>query len=281
MKLKYAINTASRTLAALTLALLATGCAAPMQNGGAAGSVAASTAPAATQVTAPRISVPATSIGKWYDLGDELAPWLGGAGAVPVTGPNAPTRAVGLKRDDGHWLAVVVVQAAASGGMPACPQASSANVSQREASGCLQMHRDADLDRWLQAQHAELWQWMDKRDLNSRPRAWVGERASGGGRLLEVHALVDPALIEAVTRNNTDFLAAGEPGQKWAQALAAATQSAVGGGVLTVPPFPYTPRAADAPPPVVAAPLLQPSRATQVPQTDAKPAVLAPRRDRE
>ena len=278
MNLKYTLNTAA-LLGSVALSLLTMGCAAPSQGQHASGTPATSVAGA--PIAAPRISVPAASMGTWYDLGAESAPWLGGAGVVPVSGPNASTRAVGLQREDGRWLAVVVAQAAPVSGSPVCPQPASANIGAGSPSDCLRLHRDADLDRWLQTQHAELWQWLDKRDLTSKPRAWVGHRFSDGGRMLEVHALVDPALIEAATRNNTDFLAAGEPGQKWAEAMAAATRAAVGGTVLNVPPFPYMPRAADAPPPspVVVAP--QPARAIQVPQTEAKPAVLAPRRDRE
>lgn len=198
-----------------------------------------------------------------------------------MSGTLAPTRAVGLRREDGHWLAVVVVQAAPAGSASVCPQPNSANLSSGNSSDCLQLHRDADLDQWLKTQHAVLWDWLEKRDLTSRPRTWIGDRASAGGRVLEVHALIDPALIEAVTRNNTDFLAAGEPGQQWAKALSAATRTAIGSSVLAVPSFPYMPRAADAPPPAVVASPPQPTRATQVPQSDAKPAVLAPRRDRE
>lgn len=277
MKLKYAMNTAARPLCALMLALLAAGCAAPAPGGN---SAAAAYPAAAAPMTAPRISVPPASIGTWYDLGTEPAPWLGGEGIVPVSGPNAPTRAVGLQREDGHWLAVVVVQAATASGGPVCPQSDSMHLGGGSASDCLRMRRDGDLDRWLKTQHAELWQWLEKRDLASKPRAWVGHRVSTGGRLLEVHALVDPALIEPVTRNNTDFLAAGEPGQQWAQALAAANRAAAGGAALAIPPFPYMPRTAPLPPPpAVTAPA--PARAIQVPQSEAKPPALAPRRDRE
>ncbi|WP_423458614.1 hypothetical protein [Ottowia sp. VDI28] len=277
MKLKYAMNTAARPLGALLLALLAAGCAAPAPGGS---SAAAASSVAAAPAAAPQISVPPASIGTWYDLGTDPAPWLGGEGLVPVSGATAPTRAVGLQREDGHWLAVVVVQAAAANGGPVCPQADSMHLAGGNASDCLRMRRDADLDHWLKAQHAMLWQWLEKRNLASTPRAWVGHRISAGGRLLEVHALVDPALIESVTRNNTDFLAAGEPGQRWAQALAAASRAAAGGAALAVPPFPYMPQVAPPPPPP-AVTIPTPARAIQVPSSDAKPPALAPRRDRE
>ncbi len=287
MNLKYAMNTTARSLSALMLVALAAGCAAPGQGAGgvpdAAASVPVAAAAPAPQIVAPQITVPAVSVATWYDLGTEPSTWLGGAGAVPVSGPHASTRAVGLRRDDGHWLAVVVVQAAPASGAPVCPKPNSAHVEGAFSSDCLRMRRDADLDRWLPTQHSELWEWLEERDLTSKPRAWVGDRVSAGGCLLEVHALVDPAFIEAATRNNTDFLAAGAPGQEWAIALAAATRAAAGGAALAIPPFPYMPRVAPPVSPtakVVVAPP-EPTRATQVPQPEAKHPVLAPRRDRE
>ncbi|MET4578050.1 hypothetical protein [Ottowia thiooxydans] len=265
----------------LMLALVA-GCAAPA---GGENSPAAMAAASALARETPLISVPSTSVGTWYDLGAEPSPWLGGEGAVPVSSANAATRAVGLQRGDGTWLAVVVAQSAPASAAPACPQPDSMHLGGRGPSDCLRLRRDADLEGWLRAQHSVLWQWLDDRNLDSRPRAWVGHRVVVGGRLLEVHALFNPFLIEPVTRNNADFLAAGQPGTLWAQALADATRAAAGGTALVVPPFPYAARLA---PPAfqstttlpmapVAAPA--PTRATQVPQPATQ--VQTPRRDRE
>ncbi len=259
-------------LVAVSAAALLAGCAAP--------GMWASSAPVAhgaTASAAPLIAVPPTSVGTWYDLGHVMAPWLAGDAPVPVSGPEAPTRLAGLRREDGRWLAIVIAQAAPAGGAP-CPMPNSLHVvdTGSSADGCLRLRRDADFDRWLERQHSVLYQWLEGRGWASRPRAWISYRVPAAGRAIETHALLDPVLLEPTTRNNDDFLAGGQPGLQWARAFAAATRAA-SGGMLNVPPFPFAPQVGLAAPPVVVAPPA-PVRATQVP---ARPAVQAPRRDRE
>ena len=266
---------AALALAAMAAAALLAGCAAPggtLFDRGSPAAVAGSAA-------APLIQVPPTSVGTWFDLGHVLAPWMAGDAPVPVSGPAAPTRVAGLRREDGRWLAIVLTQTAPAGGAP-CPLPTSLHVvdSGSSADGCLRLRRDADFDRWLQQQHSVLYHWLDGRGWTSQPRAWVGYRVpADGGRAIETHALIDPSLIEPTTRNNTDFLAGGQPGLQWARELAAATRAASGSGVLNVPPFPFAPQVAPPAPPAVVAPP-PPARATQVPP---RPPVQAPRRDRE
>jgi hypothetical protein len=260
-------------LAAVSAAALLSGCAAPgMWSSGAPVGVASASA-------APLIAVPPTSVGTWYDLGHVLAPWMAGDAPVPVSGPEAPTRLAGLRREDGRWLAIVIAQVAPSGGAP-CPLPNSLHVvdTGSSADGCLRLRRDADFDRWLERQHSVLYQWLEGREWSSRPRAWVSYRlpAAGGGRAIETHALLNPVLLEPTTRNNDDFLAGGQPGLQWARAFAAATRAS-SGGVLNVPPFPFAPQVGLAAPPVVVAPP-PPVRATQEP---SRTPVQAPRRDRE
>lgn len=259
-------------LVAVSAAALLAGCAAP--------GMWASSAPVAhgaTASAAPLIAVPPTSVGTWYDLGHVMAPWLAGDAPVPVSGPEAPTRLAGLRREDGRWLAIVIAQVAPAGGAP-CPMPNSLHVvdTGSSADGCLRLRRDADFDRWLERQHSVLYQWLEGRGWASRPRAWISYRVPAAGRAIETHALLDPVLLEPTTRNNDDFLAGGQPGLQWARAFAAATRAA-SGGMLNVPPFPFAPQVGLAAPPVVVAPPA-PVRATQVP---ARPAVQAPRRDRE
>lgn len=253
--------------AAVLAAALAVGCALPGQAPGAAA------APAAVAATAaPAIAAPPTSVGTWYDLGHFLAPWMGGDAPVPVTGPSAPTRVAGLRRDDGHWLAIVVAQVAPAGSAP-CPLPTSLHLddASTSAGSCLRLRRDADFDRWLQQEHAVLYHWLDQRGWTSQPRAWVSERVPAGA--IETHALLDPSLIEPTTRNNMDFLEGGQPGLLWARQFAAATRAA--GSTLQVPPFPFAPQLAPPAPPVVVAPP-PPARATQVPPVPPP----APRADR-
>lgn len=234
------MNTIRTQLAALLAAALLAGCAAwraapdeaeatPQEQQADAEARAA----AAIAAAVPPISVPAASVGDWYDLGVGLAPWL--AGDAPVPASQAPTRAVGLRRADGQWLALVVVQHALSGSAP-CAEPTSLHVP--GSDGCLRLRRDADFDHYLQRQHAVLWQWLRQRNLDGLPRAWVAQRVPGA--LLEAHALIDPMLLEATTRTNEDFLNAGRPGQDWAQRFAAAAQEAAGGAPLRVPPLPFS-----------------------------------------
>lgn len=227
---------------------------------------------------APLITVPPTSVGSWVDLGHYQAPWLAGDAAVPVGGTNAPTRVAGLRREDGRWLAIVVTQRAPSGAA-GCPTGQLQEIVDPQGDTCLRMRRDADFDGWLQRQNAVLYHWLDGRGWTSRPRSWVAYRASSeGGQVLEAHALLDPALLEAATRNPGDFLMAGQPGVNWARQFGAATMAAAGSGRLDVPPFPYAPGVgfAPPPPPVTAPP---PARATQVTPPPRVP--VQPRSDRE
>ena len=255
---------------ALVAAALLTACAAPVQP---AASAQAGTTDSAGQ--APVITVPPTNVGTWYDLGHDLSRWLAGDAPVPVSGAAAPTRAAGLLREDGRWLAVVVVQAAPYAlAVPGCPAPTNDLVVESGTHGgdCLRFRRDADYSNWLASQHSALKNWLDTRAYSSPPRAWVGHRVVAGGKVTEVHALLDPSLIEPVTRNNADFLVAGQPGLDWARRLAAATRAASGSGTLDVPPFPFAPQVAPPPPPVKAKPL---------PPAQRKPGpVLAPRRER-
>ena len=99
--------TRSRGMLALAASALLAACAAPGGETSATG-VAAPTA----SVAAPHIQPPPTSVGTWVELGHVQAPGLAGDAPVPVSGPVAPTRVAGLRRDDGRWLAIVMVQRA-------------------------------------------------------------------------------------------------------------------------------------------------------------------------
>ncbi len=261
-------------LGAVALAAVLAGCAAPASTPRGEGLTTAAGTAQGTQ--APLITVPQASLGTWVDLGHVSAPWLAGDSPVPVTGPNAPTRIAGWRREDGRWLAIVIVQTAPASGAQ-CPLAMHQEVVPGSDGHCLRMRRDADFDGWLARQNSVLYQWLDSRGWTSRPRAWVAYRVPNeGGPALEAHALFDTALIEPVTRNPNDFLAAGAPGTQWARQFAAAARAAGASGRLAVPQFPLGPRVgqAPAPAPVVTAPA--PARATQV-----TPPPPAPRIDRE
>ena len=263
---------------AAALAVVVAGCAAP---GSTPSGEAPQTAAGTAQGTqAPLITVPPASIGTWVDLGHVSAPWLAGDSPVPVTGPNAPTRVAGWRREDGRLLAIVIVQTAPSTGAQ-CPVAMHQEVVPGADGRCLRMRRNADFDGWMVRQNSVLAEWLDSRGWTSVPRAWVAYRVPGeGGVALEAHALFDGSLIEPVTRNSTDFLAAGAPGTQWARQFAAAVRAAGTSGRLAVPQFPYGPRVglAPAPAPTVAAP---PARATQVTPPVPARAPVAPRADRE
>lgn len=201
----------------------------------------------ASDGAAPPISVPPSSIGRWYDLGGQMAPWLTGDAPAPVDGAGAPTRIAGLQRqEDGRWLALVIVQAAPLA--PPCPAPTTLTLPAPGNPGCLRLRRDADFNNWLESHNPALWRWLEARGLNSAPRQWVAYRT---GRL-EVQALVDPSLLEPETRTNDDFLVGGINGLGWVNQLAAsAAHAAAGGAPLVVPPFPF---AAAAPLPEAAAP---------------------------
>ena len=206
----------------------------------------------ANTVPAPRIAAPPVNVGQWYDLGVYQAPWLAGDGPVPAY--DASTRVMGWKResalrDDGagkkdEWLAIVIVQVAQGVYAPCSAQPTSLDVM-NAGGGCLRLRRNADFDHWLQAAQPALYRWVDDHGWTSQPRAWAAYRLpSASGRALEVHALFLPSLIEPTTRNTTDFLTSGLPGQQWARQLAAAVRaldSRAGNVVLAVPPFPFAP----------------------------------------
>ncbi|MDR0457489.1 MAG: hypothetical protein LBH10_00445 [Burkholderiaceae bacterium] len=198
---------------------------------------------------APLIAVPPASVGQWYNLGAYWAPWLAGDGPVPMSGPNAPTRVAGWlrpanpkdKTSQNEWLAIVIVQLAPGTKAPCAIQATSLDVA---GSGCLRLRRNADFDQWLQAAQPVLYRWVDKHGWSSLPRAWAAYRVpSASGGAVEVHVLFTPSLIEPATRNASDFLTSGLPGQQWARQLAAAVNALNGaaGNVFTVPPFPFAP----------------------------------------
>lgn len=250
---------------------LLAGCAmrapAPAAEPPAAGAIAA-------QGSAPAISVPPTSVGTWYDLGAHQAPWMAGDAPVPVDGANAPTRIAGLQREeDGRWMALVITQMAPVAAP--CPAPTTLTLPTRARDGCLRMRRNADFDGWLKNQSAVLWRWLDARGLTSTPREWIAYRAGN----LEVHALVDPSLLEPQSRTNEEFLSGGQPGHRWAQQFAAAARAA--GGVLTVPPFPFAPTLAAPPAPAASKPVVTAPAPTRAEQVRPRPPVLAPRKDRE
>ena len=261
--------------AGVAVAALLAGCAAPGW-----GAAVAADADAAAGA-APTIAVPPTSVGTWYDLGHLQAPWLAGDAPVPVSGAAAPTRAAGLRREDGRWLAIVLAQVAPVAGAP-CPQPTSLHLA-AAGDGCLRLRRDADFDRWLERQHGVLYQWLDSRGWTARPRAWISHRVpQAGGQALEAHVLIEPALIEPTTRGSADFLAGGQPGLQWARDLAAATRAAGASGVLAMPPLPFAPPlAAPAAVPVASAVVTAPATAPVATQVPPRPPVPAPRRDRE
>ena len=266
-------------LAAAALALLAA-CAAPAPTTAPAAASPVATAPDAA--SAPVIEVPPSSIGTWIDLGAHLAPWLAGEGTPPASGASVPTRVAGLQRADGRWLALVVVQRVPGAGS-ACPPMGRHSVA--GADGCLRMRRDADFDRWLQQQNPVLQRWVEQHDWSSRPRTWISDRASGSADALEAVALVEPALLEPTTRNNNDFLTAGQNGLRWARQFASATQATAGGQPLRVPPFPYSaPLAAPpaaAPTTIPTGVVTAPPAATAEQVMPARPAPRVPRADRQ
>jgi hypothetical protein len=292
---------ASAAVLLMSLAGLS-GCAATAAD---ASSDASGATPAVAPVNpAPRIAVPPASIGTWYDLGAYQAPWLAGDGPVPLAGPNVPTRVVGWQREadpqdknkdkasQDEWLAIVIVQVAPGTSAPCSAQATSLDIP-NAGPGCLRLRRNADFDHWLHAAQPALYRWIDDHGWTSLPRAWASYRLpSAPGGAIEVHALFAPSLIEPTTRNATDFITSGLPGQQWAHQLAAAVR-ALGGAAnptLVVPPFPFVPgpraeREAALPDMLPA----EPRASASAPVPAAKPAVaeqvfpapLAPHQDRK
>lgn len=270
-----------RALVPLALGLALAGCNTTSGVAPAPAEASPATATAAPAASAPTIAVRPTSVGTWFNLGEHAAPWLGGDAPVPASNASVPTRVAGLQREDGHWLAVVVIQQASGSSAP-CPLPTSLHVADSGTGGCLRLRRNADFDRWLEQEHPVLDRWIEQNGWSARPRAWVSERIDSAGGVLETHALIDPALIEPTTRNSTDFLAGGRAGLAWAREFALAT-AAASGGTLNVPAFPFAPQVAPLPEPASAA-APQPTQATQVPAAPAAPqpikALPVPRPDR-
>ncbi len=191
--------TRSRGMLALAASALLAACAAPGGETSATG-VAAPTA----SVAAPHIQPPPTSVGTWVELGHVQAPWLAGDAPVPVSGPVAPTRVAGLRRDDGRWLAIVMVQRATGTAVP-CPRPTGVSVA-TEGDGCLRLRRDADFDRWLERQHGVLYQWLDSRGWTARPRAWISHRVpQAGGQALAAACNSSSRLLRP-PRHTTSYL---------------------------------------------------------------------------
>jgi hypothetical protein len=257
----------------------------------------------------PRIAAPPVNVGQWYDLGVYRAPWLAGDG--PVAAHEASTRVMGWKRESAskdkdkdtdkkdEWLALVIVQVAQGAYAPCSAQPTSLDVMDA-GGGCLRLRRNADFDRWLQVAQPALYQWVDDHGWTSLPRAWAGYRLpSANGGAIEVHALFLPSLIEPTTRNTTDFLTSGLPGQQWARELAEAARALDGtanSAVLAVPPFPFSPgprtemeaalpdmlptepgAAASTPEPAAAPALAE--QVTPAPPREPSPSNPAPRKD--
>lgn len=188
----------------------------------------------------PAIAVPPVSVGQWIDLGLHQSAWLGGDAPVPASGTSTPTRVAGLQAEDGRWLAVIVLQQSPAASAP-CPTATRLHVRD-SGPGCLRLRRNADFDLWLEKQHPVLHDWIDSQGWATHPRAWVSLRMdSVAGGSLETHALLHPSLIEPTTRDNSDFLAGGQPGLRWARQFAEATRAVAASGQarLQVPPFPF------------------------------------------
>ena len=175
---------------AVALAAALAGCAAP-------GAMPTGPAPATDAGTsqgtrAPLITVPPTSIGNWIDLGEFNAPWLAGDSPVPVTGPNAPTRVAGWRREDGRWLAIVLVQTAPANG-PQCPLANNQEVVAGGDDGhCLRMRRNADYDGWMARQNSVLHQWLAARGWSALPRSWSWMKRSAIGSICASCAIASP-----------------------------------------------------------------------------------------
>lgn len=197
---------------------------------------------------APPVWVHPGSLGQWRDLGVTHAPWL--AGEMPAPVARAATRAASLRDAHGRLLALVIMQTA-PGQSADCRALDSLRVPDqagRPSPDCLRMRRDALFDHYLEHQNPLLWAWLGEQGLTPPPAAWVAVRAPGSQQLLEVHVLLEPALLEAVTRSNSDFLGAGHAGVHWARQLAQAARQAASGQPLLMPPFPYAPAAQKASP---------------------------------
>lgn len=119
---------------------------------------------------------------------------------------------------------------------------------------CLQLKRYASAD-WLAQHQPQFVQWLGHATTATATAtataqaAWpVGSvasflsyrYASERGALVQVDVLADQRLLRPMTRNNFDFMQAGQPAHVWSEAVAhAARQSAsMVDGFLALPPFP-------------------------------------------
>lgn len=190
--------------------------------------------------------------GDWVDLGhsEEVLPLF------PELGDTIPlqTRAVGLRGAHKDWLAILVVQTNSTNyprprtlWTGACPQQRGVLVEDATAGSpvrvdCLRFKRWANPGSWLEKNDPTLSQWLSVGDVTvGQPSSHVNYRyATEGGAYVQVNALVDQRLLRPKTRNNEEFLRAGQPAQAWIHQLAqAARQSAsMLNGYLPVPAFP-------------------------------------------
>ena len=191
--------------------------------------------------------------GDWVDLGSSSE-------AVPTAGIDRPapirtqTRAVGLRGSQGEVLAVIQVQASPSlmttertSWQMRCPEQEGVQVEDfakgsPERIDCLRVKRRVERDGWLAKAEPQAAEWLQARQVPLPYNATlVSHRyANGRGAFVWVNAYVDSRLLEPKTRNNEQFLVAGQPAHAWAQALASATRKSTGmlDGRLDVPPFP-------------------------------------------
>lgn len=184
--------------------------------------------------------------GHWQDLGTSAA----AAGPVALQ-----ERAVGLRGDQGQWLAVLLVQTNLTGEFRGsapisgyCPPQKDVLVDD-ESSGsplradCLRFKRWASSDQWLEKNRPDLVRWLgERRVAMPQPHSHVNYRyATDGGAVVLVDALVDQRLLSPKTNNNSEFLTAGRPALQWGQDLAQAVRVSAGmvDGYLALPPFPF------------------------------------------
>lgn len=188
--------------------------------------------------------------GQWQDLGafDETLSSPGGRLSLQ-------TRAVGLRGEQGGWLAVLRVQTNRTGdlvgapqGVGDCPSQSGVIVENAAASSpvradCLRLRLWGSNPRWLEKNQPDLARWMDSRQLTpNEPYAYLSYRyVTQAGLWVDVDALVDQRLLVPRARNNEEFLMAGRPSHQWARDLAQAVRQSAGmmDGHLALPPFPF------------------------------------------
>ena len=200
--------------------------------------------------------------GEWVDLGasDQALTLL------PEVGATLPlqTRTVGLRGPGtgSPWLAVLQVQTnntnylrATTRWTDTCPQQKGVLVEDATAAetskgtltshvriDCLRFKRLANHDGWMATNQPVLAQWLSSHiAVPSLPYSHLHYRyATQGGAYIDVQAVVDQRLLRPPTRNNTEFLAAGRPGQAWIHALALAGRQSTAqlDGKLSVPAFP-------------------------------------------